>query len=135
MRLKKKKMAKFMAALLLASILFNGVNVANADSQHEPVSDDGVTIICVLDVSWHIWDNDDATAETHWEGRTGKQVKVKLLYAPEPNDDFKVIDTDYGDKGATVKASIASVYCYKSYHAVYDKNTKDAERVCTLTDV
>lgn len=120
--------------VLMVSVLLNGFTQANAETQTAAPTWSGYAISCYLSVDWNLFSSDNATAKTNWSGKSGYQVKVKLLYTQDNADEYHTIDTDYGDKTALVKAAKSGVWTYKSYHAVYNKKTKDAKRVCTLND-
>ena len=119
--------------LMVMSLIFS--NVASAESQNEVVTYSGHDIQCSLVCNFSLRYNDKATAKTNWAGKKEFRVEVNLYQCQSAVSKYKLIDKDYGDRGAVAKGSVAGVWKFKSKHYVANPKHAMQKKQCTLTDL
>lgn len=133
--MKKNFLQKVALTTVLSAIL--PITTAYAADKSAVTTHDGTSINHKLNVQWQPVSNDNATASSSWDGKSGHSLGVILHYKTTATGSYTLVDGAMNAKSVTLQGSKPSVWTYKSEHYVYHVNgssVSDTFVQTTLTD-
>ena len=130
----RQKCVKMITMLLVALLTLLPVN-AFADTQIKRPTFQGQTVLCTLECTFHVIDDDEGLAMTAWYGKKGYSVKTVLWQCQTMFSDYKKLGVKTAAKKAKVQCYCSDVWKFMSNHyGRVGNNDNHNRKLVAITD-
>ncbi len=129
-----KKMSKATAVILIAALSLIPINVFAEKQVKKPTYQNKV-VTCTLNCTFHVGDDDEATAKSEWSGKAGYTLKTVLWQCQDSGEDYRKLGYSTGAKKTIVTRYKPGVWKFLSkYYGRVGNTDKNNTKLVEIVD-